>query len=90
MEVAEVAEGAEPEFAVFGTEEGETGGAGGEVCGECGVEGAAEGEECAFEEVAGYCVVALLGEDFGGLEEGRDVVGVVAEELDETVGVWMG
>lgn len=41
------------------------------------MEGAAEGEESPLEEVTGDRVVALLGEDFGGLEESRDVVGVV-------------
>lgn len=56
--------------------------------GEGGVEGAAEGVQGAFEEVGGDGVVALVREDFGGLEEGGDVVGVVVEELDEAVGVW--
>lgn len=88
LEIAQVAGAAEPELAVLGTEEGEACGAGGEGGREGGVEGAAEGEEGALEEVAGDGVVALLGKDLGGLEEGRDVVGVVLEELDEAVWVW--
>lgn len=87
MEVAEVARAAEPKFAVLGAQEGETSGTGGEGGGESGVDGAAKGEEGTLEEIACDRVVSLLGEDLGGLQECRDVVGVMVEELDEAVWV---
>lgn len=70
-----VAPYSEPELAVLGAAEVEAGFSLAEVGGEGGVDGAAEAEEGALEEVACLGVFALLFVDFGDLEEGGDVVG---------------